>query len=102
MNRGVARAGLGKHDEALEDCDKALELLAGDANLCAEIHFNKGSIHDEKREFEAAVAAYDTAIEVRLCVWGRGCACVFMRARMSCPSACLVGGFNLGGRVTPR
>lgn len=59
VNRGIARMRDGRHDMAISDYDRALELVPdlGAAFL------NKGAAHIYKKEFAAALPLLDRAIE---------------------------------------
>lgn len=65
-NRGAARTMLGKHDDALGDCDRAVELEPGLAkvhNRSARLRLALGRSDEARRSFERARGASTQAIE---------------------------------------
>jgi tetratricopeptide (TPR) repeat protein len=65
-NRGAARTMLGKHDDALNDCDAAVELEPGLAkvhNRSARLRLALGRSDEARRSFERARNASTTAVE---------------------------------------
>merc|ERR1719482_2426718 len=65
-NRGAARTMLGKHDDALNDCDAAVELEPGLAkvhNRSARLRLALGRSDEARRSFERARNASTQAVE---------------------------------------
>ncbi|PIU83373.1 MAG: hypothetical protein COS68_04405, partial [Elusimicrobia bacterium CG06_land_8_20_14_3_00_38_11] len=59
-NKGVALYNLGRPDEAIECCNKALEINPG----CAEVWNNKGSSLSNSGRHNEEIECYDKAIEI--------------------------------------
>ncbi|MGH6961447.1 MAG: tetratricopeptide repeat protein, partial [Dongiaceae bacterium] len=60
-NRCAAQVALGRHDQAIADCDRALAL---DASLSAAL-VNRGNARDYQGAHDRAIADYDQAIALR-------------------------------------
>jgi len=50
INRGVAYAEIGKHEQAIRDYDKAIELDPEDADA----YYNRGVVYYAEREYDKA------------------------------------------------
>ena len=59
-NRGIALRDLGRFEEALAACDRAIEIDPRHAVA----HTNRGNALRDLGRFEEALAAYDRAIEI--------------------------------------
>src|SRR5271157_977260 len=62
FDKGVALYGLGKYNEVIQACDKAIQLKPDDA----EAYNNKGLALDGLNKYDEAIQAYDKAIQLKL------------------------------------
>ena len=61
LNRGNAKAELGRHEEAFDDFDMAVQLKPD----MADTYFNRGIVKNRLRRHKDAIADYDKAIELK-------------------------------------
>ncbi len=59
-NRGMAYAGKGQYDQAIDDYDKAIELKP----RYEKAYFNRGNAYYAKRQYDQAIDDYKEAIEL--------------------------------------
>jgi hypothetical protein len=62
FNRGVAHNGLGNYRQAIEDCDRAIEINPG----YAEAYNNRGGAHNGLGNYRQAIEDLSRAIEIKL------------------------------------